>query len=62
MKCADSFNVVKLMYYYQFRYFGTAIDSFLVNMLADINMRLQGRNKLAKGSVITEIKRIDRNG
>lgn len=42
----------KLMYYYQFRYFSSSLDTFLEDMLADINIRLNKSNKNVKSNLI----------
>ena len=47
----------KLMYYYRFRYFSPALDSFFENILADINIKLNGGNKTQKNRVISELKK-----
>lgn len=47
----------KLMYYYRFRYFSPALDSFFENILADINIKLNGGNKTQKTRVILELKK-----
>lgn len=46
----------KLLYYYQFRYFSSSLDSFLENTLADINIKLSNGSKYAKPSIVNKIK------
>lgn len=46
----------KLLYYYQFRYFSSSLDSFLENTLADINIKLNNGSKYAKSSIVNKIK------
>lgn len=46
----------KLLYYYDFRYFSTSLDSFFENILADINIKLQNTTKQFKSIVVNEIK------
>lgn len=46
----------KLLYYYQFRYFGNEQDIILENALADINLKLQGKTKLLKSYAIQELR------
>jgi Icc-related predicted phosphoesterase len=48
----------KLLYYYQFRYYGTALDSFLLDKMADINLKIQHKSKMLKSQVIQEIKKL----
>ena len=50
----------KLLYYYQFRYFSSSLDVFLENTLADINIKLQNKNKFSKGQWIDNLKKLDR--
>lgn len=50
----------KLLYYYQFRYFSPSLDSFLENTLANINIKLQDKNKFSKGRWIDKLKKLDR--
>ena len=50
----------KLFYYYQFRYFSSSLDAFLENTLADINFKLQDKNKFSKGRWIDNLKKLDR--
>lgn len=50
----------KFLYYYQFRYFSSSLDSFLENTLADINIKLQNSNKFKKEQLISNIKKMDR--
>lgn len=47
----------KLLYYYRFRYFSPSLDSFFENILADINIKLYGKNKKQKDRVISEFKK-----
>ncbi len=47
----------KLLYYYRFRYFSPSLDSFLVNILADINLKLYGKNKWHKDRIIADLKK-----
>jgi len=47
----------KLLYYYRFRYFSPSLDPFFENILADINIKLHGRNKLIKDRIIYDLKR-----
>ena len=47
----------KLLYYYRFRYFSSSLDPFFDNILADINIKLNGGNKLRKGVIIQELKK-----
>lgn len=51
---------IKLMYYYQLRYFNSDFDSFLENTLADVNFKLKGENKFVKGHFIKEIRKQER--
>lgn len=53
----------KLLYYYQFRYFGNNLDVVLENALSDINLKLQGTTKLIKSYAIQELrsKRLSEN-
>ena len=46
----------KLLYYYQFRYFGHNLDTVLENALADINLRLKGQAKFFKSAAIKQIQ------
>ncbi len=46
----------KLLYYYEFRYFSSSLDSFFENTLADINIKLQNTTKQLKNFVVNEIK------
>ena len=46
----------KLLYYYRFRYFSSSLDPFFENILADINIKLNGGNRLQKGVIIQELK------
>lgn len=48
----------KLLYYYQFRYYGTTLDSFLLDKMADINLKIQHKPKMLKSKVIEEIKKL----
>ncbi len=50
----------KLLYYYQFRYFSSSLDAFLEDTLANINIKLQDKNKFSKGRWIKNLKKIDR--
>lgn len=47
----------KLLYYYRFRYFSSSLDPFFENILADINIKLHGGNKLRKDRIISELKK-----
>lgn len=47
----------KLLYYYRFRYFSSSLDPFFENILADINIKLNGGSKLRKGAIIQELKK-----
>lgn len=47
---------LKLLYYYQFRYFGNKQDTILENTLADINLKLQGNKKRLKSYAIQELR------
>lgn len=47
----------KLLYYYRFRYFSSSLDPFFENILADINIKLHGGNKLRKDMIISELKK-----
>ena len=49
----------KLMYYYQFRYFGTKLDRFLVETLADISIKINHESKLHKQHYIDQIKSLN---
>lgn len=49
--------LVKLFYYYKFRYFGASLDNFLENTLADINVKLNGLSKKHKGNIISELRK-----
>lgn len=49
--------LVKLYYYYIFRYFGASLDNFLENTLADINVKLNGLSKKHKGNIISELRK-----
>lgn len=51
----------KFLYYYQFRYFSSSLDSFLENTLADINIKLHDGNKYKKGKLIDNLKKFDRS-
>lgn len=46
----------KLLYYYQFRYFGHNLDAILENALADINLRLNGQAKFYKSQTIKQLQ------
>lgn len=46
----------KLMYYYQLRYFPGSYDTQLENILAEINLKLQGKKKEYKAYVIHKLK------
>ena len=46
----------KLMYYYQLRYFPSTYDAQLESILADINLKLQGKRRDYKSKVIQKIK------
>ncbi len=48
----------KLLYYYQFRYYGTSLDSFLLDKMADINIKINHKSKRLKSNVIEDIKRL----
>lgn len=48
----------KLLYYYQFRYYGTTLDAFLLDKMADINLKIQHKSKMLKPKVIEEIKKL----
>ncbi|MEG0835831.1 MAG: metallophosphoesterase [Christensenellaceae bacterium] len=47
----------KLLYYYRFRYFSPSLDPFFENMLADINIKLNGGNKHRKSMIVCELKK-----
>jgi len=47
---------VKLLYYYQFRYFSSSLDPFIENALYDIRADLNNDNKFNKAQWINEIK------
>lgn len=47
----------KLLYYYSFRYFSSSLDPFFENILADINIKLNGGSKSRKSAIIDEIKK-----
>lgn len=47
----------KLLYYYRFRYFSSSLDPFFENILADINIKLHGGNKLRKDRIVSELKK-----
>lgn len=47
----------KLFYYYKFRYFSSSLDPFFENILADINIKLNGGNRLQKSAIIQEFKK-----
>lgn len=47
----------KLVYYYRFRYFSSSLDSFFLNILADINIKLHGKNKWHKDKIISDLKK-----
>lgn len=47
----------KLLYYYRFRCFSSSLDPFFENILADINIKLNGGNKRRKDRIITELKK-----
>lgn len=47
----------KLLYYYSFRYFSSSLDPFFENILADINIKLNGGNKSRKSAIIHELKK-----
>ena len=47
----------KLLYYYRFRYFSSSLDPFFENTLANINIKLNGGNKLRKDAIIQELKK-----
>ena len=51
----------KLLYYYQFRYFSSSLDVFLENTLANVNIKLQSKNKFSKGQWIDNLKKLDRS-
>ena len=38
----------KLLYYYQFRYFGTDLDQFLLDTLAEIKVKINHKSRLYK--------------
>lgn len=46
----------KLLYYYQFRYFGTHLDQYLLDTLAEINIKINHKSKLYKQHYIKQIK------
>ena len=46
----------KILYYYQFRYFSSSLDSFLENTLADINIKLYKGSKKRKSLYIQQMK------
>ena len=46
----------KILYYYQFRYFSSSLDSFLENTLADINIKLNKKSKSKKSLYVQQIK------
>jgi hypothetical protein len=46
----------KLMYYYQFRYFGTHLDPFLRDTLAEINLKMNHQSGLFKQQYIDKLK------
>lgn len=46
----------KLMYYYQLRYFPSTYDTKLESILADINLKLQGKRKAYKTYLIKSLK------
>lgn len=48
----------KLLYYYQFRYYGTTLDSFLLDKMADISLRIHHKSKMLKSKVIEDIKKL----
>lgn len=53
----------KLLYYYRFGYFSPVLDPFFENLLADINIKLNGGNKFGKNAVINTLRqqrRIDK--
>lgn len=47
----------KLLYYYMFRYFSPSLDPFFENLLADINVKLNGWDKQSKSIIIAELKK-----
>lgn len=47
----------KLLYYYRFRYFSSSLDPFFENILADINIKLYGKNKWHKDRIISNLKK-----
>ena len=47
----------KLLYYYSFRYFSSSLDPFFENILADINIKLNGGSKSRKSAIIHELKK-----
>ena len=47
----------KLLYYYRFRYFSSSLDPFFENILADINIKLYGKNKWHKDRIISDLKK-----
>ncbi len=50
-------SLFKILYYYKMRYFPPAYDKILVNLLADINLKLHNMNKRQKGLVIQKIQK-----
>ena len=46
----------KLLYYYQFRYFGTNLDQFFLDTLAEINIKINHKSKLYKQHYINQLK------
>ena len=51
----------KLLYYYQFRYFSSSLDSFLENTLVDIEIKLRNVSKLHKEYLLKGIKSTERS-
>jgi len=50
-------SLFKILYYYKMRYFPPTCDKILVNLLADINLKLNNHNKHQKSLVIREIQK-----
>lgn len=46
----------KLLYYYQFRYFGTDLDQFLLDTLAEIKVKINHKSRLYKQHYINQLK------
>ena len=46
----------KLFYYYQFRYFGVTMDAFLLDKLAEINLKMKHKSKMLKSQYVEQIK------